>query len=47
MFPPAQTIAAEPGLTVEKQRQPSDLKRAETAGADHGRIATRRIRVRT
>ena len=47
MFPPAQTIAAEPGLSAAKRRDPDDLKRAETVNADHGRIETRRIRVRT
>ena len=47
MFPPAQTIAAEPGLSTEKRRDPADLKRAETVDKGHGRIETRRIRVRT
>ena len=47
MFPPAQTIAAEPGISADKRRDPADLTRAETVDADHGRIETRRIRVRT
>ena len=40
-------VAAEPGLTAEKRRDPPDLKRAETVDKDHGRIETRRIQVRT
>ena len=47
MFPPAEIIAAEPGLTADKRRDPSDLTRAETIDKGHGRIETRRIRVRT
>lgn len=47
MFPPQSIIAAEPGLTAEKRRDPPDLKRAETVDKDHGRIETRRIAVRT
>lgn len=39
-------IAAVPGQTVER-RDPADLVRAETVDKGHGRIETRRIRVRT
>jgi hypothetical protein len=39
-------IAAVPGLTGER-RDPADLVRAETVEKGHGRIETRRIKVRT
>ena len=47
MFPPQSIVAAEPGLSVEKRRDPPDLTRAETIDKGHGRIETRRIAVRT
>jgi len=39
-------VAAVPGASAG-QRDPDDLKRAETVEKDHGRIETRRIAVRT
>lgn len=40
-------IAAIPGQSVAERRDPPDLRRAETVEKGHGRIETRRIRVRT
>lgn len=40
-------MAATPELAVAERRDPPDLKRAETVDKGHGRIETRRIRVRT
>lgn len=45
-FPPQDVIAAVPSLTSER-RDPPDLLRAETIEKGHGRIETRRIRVRS
>lgn len=40
-------LAAEPGVALEKRRDPPDLKRARTVDKGHGRIETRSIAVRT
>ena len=45
-FPPADIVSLVP-LEAGEQRDPPDLKRAETVDKGHGRIETRRIAVRT